>query len=524
MFPLYLVLQVTVFHLFHFVLIHKGSEAVFRFVFFFQNALFLSIIRPHAIIPELPSERKRKIRMYGFLRKFRVLFAILLCKLLRAFSRLLHHGGTAMPGRIALKLCPDLLVILSKEVRTIAVTGTNGKTTCSRMIEEACSAADKDYFSNRSGANLLSGVTTEFVMNASLTGKMRKHTAVIECDEAAARRVFGQLQPAVIVVTNLFRDQLDRYGEITHTLSNIREGIRAVPDAVLCLNADCSLTASLSLEDLPNPIRWFGVDGLPNASTAAGLLSDASHCIRCKAEYVYDYHTYAHLGGFRCPRCGYHRQRPDYAVTEILKMDDRHSEVRFRTPSGETILSINLPAVYNLYNAAAAYAAASSFGCPDESCTEALSRFSCGFGRMESFPLAGGTRMILVKNPAGCTQALDFLTHITQSFLFVFCLNDRDADGTDVSWIWDADFEMLQSITDHIPSIVVSGDRAADMRLRLKYAGLDDEKILVIQEPSEVVRYLSGEHLPVYILPTYTAMLDLRKEVVRYCGGTEFWE
>ena len=132
--------------------------------------------------------------------------------------------------------------------------------------------------------------------------------------------------------------------------------------------------------------------------------------------------------------------------------------------------------------------------------------------------------MILVKNPAGCTQALDFLTHITQSFLFVFCLNDRDADGTDVSWIWDADFEMLQSITDHIPSIVVSGDRAAEMRLRLKYAGLDDEKILVIQEPSEVVRYLSGEHLPVYILPTYTAMLDLRKEVVRYCGGTEFWE
>ena len=462
--------------------------------------------------------------MNGFLRKIRVFFAILLCKLLRVISRLLHRGGTAMPGRIALKLCPDLLVILSKEVRTIAVTGTNGKTTCSRMIEEACSASGKDYFSNRSGANLLSGVTTEFVMNATLNGKMKKHTAVIECDEAAARRVFGQLQPAVIVVTNLFRDQLDRYGEITHTLSNIREGIRTVPDAVLCLNADCSLTASLSLEGLPNPIRWFGVNGLPSESSSAGLLSDASHCIRCKAEYVYDYHTYAHLGGFRCPRCGYHRQNPDYAVTEILKMDDRHSEVRFRTPSGETVLSINLPAVYNLYNAAAAYAAASSFGFSDTLCAEALSRFSCGFGRMESFPLAGGARMILVKNPAGCSQALEFLTHITQPFLFVFCLNDRDADGTDVSWIWDADFELLHPTEDLIPSIIVSGDRAADMRLRLKYAGLDDNIITVIQEPSEVVRHLSSEHLPVYILPTYTAMLDLRKEVVRHCGGAEFWE
>ena len=462
--------------------------------------------------------------MNGFLCKLRVFFAILLCKLLRLISRLLHRGGTAMPGRIALKFCPDLLVILSKEVRTIAVTGTNGKTTCSRMIEEALSAAGKDYFSNRSGANLLSGITTEFVMNASLTGKMKKHTAVIECDEAAARRVFGQLQPAVIVVTNLFRDQLDRYGEITHTLSNIREGIRAVPDAVLCLNADCSLTSSLSLENLPNPIIWFGVDGLPGASAAAGLLSDASHCIRCKSEYVYDYHTYAHLGGFRCPRCGYHRQIPDYAVTDILNMDDQHSEVRFRSPSGETVLSINLPAVYNLYNAAASYSAAASFGLSDEDCTEALSRFSCGFGRMESFPLAGGARMILVKNPAGCSQALEFLTHITQPFLFVFCLNDRDADGTDVSWIWDANFELLQAIADQISAIVVSGDRAADIRLRLKYAGLDDKKIHVIQEPSEVVQYLSGEHLPVYILPTYTAMLDLRKEVVRRCGGAEFWE
>ena len=239
--------------------------------------------------------------MMSCLTKLRMVFAILLCKLLRAVSRLLHRGGTAMPGRIALKVCPDLLSRLSTDVRTVAVTGTNGKTTCSRMIEEACLEAGLVYFSNRSGANLLSGITTEFVMNARCSGKMIKTTAVIECDEAAARSVFGQLHPSVIVVTNLFRDQLDRYGEITHTLANIREGIRSVPDALLCLNADCSLTASLSLDGLPNEIRWYGVNDLPDFKSAGSTLSDASHCIRCKAEYEYDYRTYAHLGGFRCP-------------------------------------------------------------------------------------------------------------------------------------------------------------------------------------------------------------------------------
>lgn len=429
-----------------------------------------------------------------------------------------------MPGRIALKLCPDLLSVLSRDVRTVAVTGTNGKTTCSRIIEKALEEAELNSFSNRSGANLLSGITTEFVMNASMSGRMKKHSAVIECDEAAARTVFGQLQPAVIVVTNLFRDQLDRYGEITHTLENIREGIRKAPSAILCLNADCSLTASLSLDSLPNHIIWYGLNELPDRPSGPSALSDASHCIRCKAEYQYDYHTYAHLGGFRCPKCGYCRHDPDFTVTKILKMDDSHSEVLFKTPFETISLSVNLPAVYNLYNAAAAFTAASSFGITQELCTKAISEFSCGFGRMETFPLAGGTRMILVKNPAGCTQAIEYLSHMGRPFLFVFCLNDRDADGTDVSWIWDADFEALQTISDRIRSIIVSGDRAPDMCVRLKYAGFEESRIQLIQDPVSLVRQLSTESLPVMILPTYTAMLELRTVVIRHCGGAEFWE
>ena len=170
---------------------------------------------------------------------FKAILAILLCKLLRALSRLLHRGGTAMPGRWALKLCPDLLARLSKDVKTVVITGTNGKTTSARIVEQAFAEAGRSYFANRSGANLLSGITTEFVMNATLGGRMKKEWAIIECDEAASVKVFPQLKPRIVVVTNLFRDQLDRYGEVTHTLGNIRTALQSVPEAALCLNADC---------------------------------------------------------------------------------------------------------------------------------------------------------------------------------------------------------------------------------------------------------------------------------------------
>ena len=455
---------------------------------------------------------------------FRAFLALVLCKLLRAVSRLLHRGGTAMPGRFAMKICPDLLSRLSGEVKTVAVTGTNGKTTCSRMMEEAFAEAGLSFFANRSGANLMSGITTEFVMNCTLFGRMKKEYAVIECDEAAATKVFSQLQPKVIVVTNLFRDQLDRYGEITHTLSNIRQGISDAPGAVLCLNADCSLTASLADDGLPNPIVWYGVNASAGLRAIPSALSDASHCIHCKAEYEYDYHTYAHLGGFRCPKCGYHRHEPDFAVTEILCMDDRHSEVTLRTSQGEQNLMVNLPASYNLYNAAAAVCASTAMGIPIATCIQSLGRFSCGFGRMENFPLAGGTRMILVKNPAGCSQALEFLSGVQTDMILVCCLNDRGADGTDISWIWDANFELLSSFAERVRKIYVSGDRADDMRLRLKYAGVPDERIRVEYSPEKLTDALSAETLPVYILPTYTAMLELRGVIVHRCGGAEFWE
>lgn len=455
---------------------------------------------------------------------FRAIIAILLCKALRLLSRLLHRGGTAMPGRFALRVCPELLGLLAKDVKTVAITGTNGKTTSARMIEEAFSLRNMSYFANRSGANLISGITTEFVMNCSLGGKMRKEYAVIECDEAAARKVFGQLKPQVIVVTNLFRDQLDRYGEVTHTLENIREAIKGAPEALLCLNADCSLTASLAL-DLPNRAVYFGVDQGAVPSHGVPEISDATHCIRCKREYEYDYISYGHLGGFRCPGCGYRRHAADYAVTDVLEQRMDGSSIVMRVKGEKRLVTVNLPAMYNIYNAAGALAAVCEMGLGLDAAAEALAGFKCGFGRMEQFSLGrGGTKMMLVKNPAGCNQVIEFLQNIKEKFVLVVCLNDRGADGTDISWIWDADFEGLSALSGRLEKVIVSGDRAADMRVRIKYAGISDAHIAVQQDYEALVQWIEGQDRPVFIMPTYTAMLELRQAVIERCGGAEFWE
>ena len=352
----------------------------------------------------------------------RAYIAIILCKALRLVSRLLNRGGTAMPGRWALKVCPQLLRLVAKDVKTVIVTGTNGKTTSARIIEQAFEDAKLSYFSNRSGANLISGITTEFVMNSSLSGRPLKDYAIIECDEGAARRVFGQIKPKVVVVTNLFRDQLDRFGEVTYTLESIREGLKVTPETLLCLNADCSLCSSLA-GDLPNPAVFFGIDKGALTSRAKPELSDASHCIRCKHEYDYEYVNYGHLGGFYCPACGYRRHQPEYAVADVIEQLANSSTVLMSIRGEKRIVSVNLPALYNVYNAVGALAAAVEMGISVDVAAASLSSFKCGFGRMEEFEFGScSARMMLVKNPAGCNQVLEFLQNIKESFALVISL------------------------------------------------------------------------------------------------------
>ena len=452
----------------------------------------------------------------------KVIFAIILCKALRLVSRILHRGGTAMPGRFALKVRPELLSILAKDVKTVAITGTNGKTTSARMVEEAFAAAGLSHFANRSGANMIDGITTEFVMNCSLLGKMRKEYAVIECDEAAAKTVFRHMRPKVIVVTNLFRDQLDRYGDVTQTLEHIRLAAEASPESVLCLNGDCSLTASLA-GTVSNPVRFFGIEKGALPGKEKSDISDASHCIHCKTEYEYDYITYGHLGGFRCPRCGYRRKTADYGVSNVVELKADSSTVVMNIKGSESLVEINLPAMYNIYNAAGAMAAACEMGIAPNTVISALASFKCGFGRMESFDLGGGAKMMLVKNPAGCNLVIEFLQNIKDKFILVLCLNDRPGDGTDISWIWDADFEGLCTLSG-LERVIVSGDRAADMWVRVKYAGVSDEYIQVERDYEKIVSQLEKQDKQIYIMPNYTSMLEMREVIVKHCGGADFWE
>ena len=454
--------------------------------------------------------------------KIRTFFAVLLCKLARGLLRLLRRGGTAFPGRVALKVYPQVLGVLSRGVRVILVTGTNGKTTSSRMIEQAFADAGLNYFANRSGANLISGITAEFAMHSTLTGRPKCQFAVIECDEAASKTVLKYLKPEVIVATNVFRDQLDRYGEITHTLNNIIEGIRHTPESTLCINADCSLIASIP-EHVPNPVVRFGVN-VPLGGDVLTEISDAPHCIHCKTEYVYDYRTYGHLGAFRCPKCGYHRQTPQVAVTKVLATGADSSDIILDIFGHEHEVHVNLPGGYNIYNACAAMTAAKALGLDLTKAAQSLSHFACGFGRMEKFEIGGAdVRMILIKNPAGCNQVLSFLTQRTEPFVFAACLNDRTQDGRDVSWIWDVAFERLTDM-DALREVYLSGTRAEDMALRFLYAGFPQEKLHVQKDYGKLMEEATAHKLPVFVMPTYTAMLALRGTISKTYGYKQFWE
>ena len=211
-------------------------------------------------------------------------------------------------------------------------------------------------------------------------------------------------------------------------------------------------------------------------------------------------------------------------MTDIVEQRPDGSELVMNVRGEKLLVTVNLPAMYNIYNAAGAVAAVTEMGFPAQAAAEALRSFRCGFGRMERFDLAGGTRMMLVKNPAGCNQVIEYLQNFKEKFVLVICLNDRAADGRDVSWIWDADFEGLSALAGRLTQVIVSGDRAEDMRVRIKYAGVDDAFIRVERDYETLVRELEKETRPVCMMPTYTAMLELRQTVIRHCGGEDFWE
>ena len=349
--------------------------------------------------------------------------------------RLFNFGATSLPGALALKICPDILGYAAKNVDIIAVTGTNGKTTSARIIERALQNSGRSVCANRSGANLMPGITAELIMNKSLFGSIRCESAVIECDEAACRLVLGRLRPRVLLITNLFHDQLDRYGTVAHPRDCIAEGLRDTPETIAVINADCPMAASVS-RLCQNKTVYYGLG--EHKKTCVGSGEDDT-CPVCGKRLGYKGLSYANLGVFSCS-CGFARSEPDVSAESVFP----DGSFVLRADGDKTVCAPALPGLYNVYNSVGAVAAAVACGVPLKQAADAAQDFDCGFGRMESFPLGKrGARMILIKNAAAADQTLNEVCRAPEEKTLVLAVNDRTADGTDISWLDYADFGIL---------------------------------------------------------------------------------
>ncbi|HEX7245176.1 MAG TPA: MurT ligase domain-containing protein [Solirubrobacterales bacterium] len=431
-------------------------------------------------------------------------------------------GGTTLPGRVLLRLEPNAMRRLGAELPrgTTIVSATNGKTTAAGMLAAALAATGRHPVHNRAGSNMTWGVATALL-------EQKGDEGLFEVDEAWLARVAEQLDPSLIVLGNLFRDQLDRYGEM-ETLAQDWAGVveSRAGRTRFALNADDPAIADLGRDAAGAPregVVYFGVEDVSQALPEMQHAFDAKHCRRCGAPYAYERAFVGHLGHYSCPSCGAGRPRPEVAATAIELRGMDGSRVDLRTPAGPLRLDLPLPGLYNVYNALAAVAAALELGVEPGTIASALAEMRAAFGRVETIDVDGAAlSILLIKNPAGANEVLRTLRLEagTEGLDLWIALNDRIADGRDVSWIWDADFELLRG---GVRRVVCAGTRAAEMALRLKYAGWPAEAIEV--EPGIAASLdkavAHGDRL--FALPTYTALLELRKLLAARGHAKEFW-
>jgi lipid II isoglutaminyl synthase (glutamine-hydrolysing) len=435
-----------------------------------------------------------------------------LARLARGASRRLGRtGGTTAPGRLLLRMAPGSLGRMARELESgsVLLSATNGKTTTAAMIAACLGRAGQPVVHNRAGSNMAWGVATALLD----AGRERGQLGLFEVDEAWLPGVAEQVEPRLLLLSNLFRDQLDRYGELELLADRWAELVaRLHGRARFVLNADDPLVADLGRGRAG--VTYFGVEDDSQALPGMQHAADSKHCRNCGAAYVYEAIYLGHMGRYRCPNCGRERPEPQVAAARVELDGMRGSRVELRTPQGTLELELPLPGLYNVYNAVAAAATALELGVPLAVVGEALAGFGGAFGRVETIPMDGRrVSILLVKNPAGANEVLRTLTLEDGRLDLWLALNDRIADGRDVSWIWDADFEVLAG---RVRRATCSGTRAEEMALRLKYAGLDAE--LAVERDLErsldaAVAGAAGER--VYALPTYTALLELRDLLAR---------
>jgi len=434
-----------------------------------------------------------------------------------SLSRLAGRGGgTTLPGKLLWKLDPAAIDALAARLPqgSVAISATNGKTTTAAMLAEILRPRVR-VAHNDSGANLVSGVAS------ALLHARDAELGLFEVDEGALPEVTRRVRPKALLLGNLFRDQLDRYGELELVAGRWREAVAALPHAQLVVNGDDPQVGALAR---PGG-RIFGLDDPRVARPALQHAADSKYCLRCGTPYDYAAAYVGHLGDYRCPNCGHARPPLDVTARDIELRGLDGASFTLAAPEGETRIELRLPGLYNVYNALGAASLALALGIGLDDARDGLARFSAAFGRFERIAIGDrGLLMLLIKNPAGANEAIRTLVEGAAPRVAVIALNDGIADGRDVSWIWDVDFEPLLAGLDRL---VATGSRAAELALRFAYGGLDRDRIEVV--PSLETALDRGLELTpaggeLTVLPTYTAMLALRRTIAARGYVTNYWE
>ena len=436
-----------------------------------------------------------------------------------AVTRLAGRGGTSLPGKVLMRAEPHAIARLAARLPrgSMVVSATNGKTTTAAMVASILARTGTRLVHNRAGANMAGGVATALADAARDPGDM----GLFEVDEFWLGPVAAELEPRAVLLGNLFRDQLDRYGELEIIADRWAEIVAGLPEeTALVLNADDPLVADLGRHRAD--ALYFGVDDDALALPELQHASDSKHCRRCGHAYVYEAAYLAHLGHYACPNCGARRPDPAVSASAVELRGIRSAAFTLRTTDGERRIELPLPGLYNVYNALGAAALCLRLGTSLDDVAAGLAAVAPAFGRAETLDLGGRpTSILLVKNPAGANEVLRTLALEATELDLFGVLNDRTADGRDVSWVWDADWEI---VVPHVRRLTCSGTRAAELALRLKYAGVDPARLEVVEDLERGLdAALAAGDGPLYALPTYTALLELRDLLARRGQAQEYW-
>ena len=449
-------------------------------------------------------------------------------KTVTQLSRRLGVGaGSNFPGKVILRIHPGATEEMASFLLggCVLVSGTNGKTTTSNLLAGMMRAGGMQPVHNRVGANLMTGITAALAQASDRGGKPRGDIGLFEVDEATLPIAVNRLGPRLVIITNLFRDQLDRYGELESLSRKMDAALADLnDDAAVLLNADDPLVASLGQKTRAR-IYYYGIEYEGVAEPGLRHAADSKHCRVCGAPLSFSANFFGHMGKYSCPRCGAARPLVDFAATYIELEGTSGSKVSVTTPLWQADLFLGLPGLYNVHNLLAALAGAQLLGLDKEDIERGVQGYSTAFGRGERIPIEGRTLfLVLSKNPTGFNEVIRTLQDEGTELVILTALNDRIADGRDVSWIWDVDFEDLAPLPRHL---VATGTRAWDMALRMKYAGMDPSRIQVESDIRSALRAAlakarQGE--TVYALTTYTATLDLRRLLTRMGVAPGLWK